>query len=67
MEGLKEDLKITMLQVEEKKTSTNALIEQVTVASAAAAEEKAVADVEAEKTYILARILFPVLVFVSQW
>merc|ERR1719316_2498522 len=55
VEGLKEDLKITMVQVEEKKVATNALIEQVTVASAAAAEEKAVVDEEATKTNAVAK------------
>merc|ERR1712217_157982 len=54
VEGLKEDLKITMVQVEEKKAATAVLIEQVTKASAIAADEKAKADVEAEKTNKLA-------------
>ena len=54
VEGLKEDLKITMVQVDEKKAATAVLIEQVTKASAIAAEEKAAADVEAEKTSKLA-------------
>ena len=54
VEGLKEDLKITMVQVEEKKAATAVLIEQVTKASATAAEEKAGADIEAEKTGKLA-------------
>eukprot|EP00930_Biecheleria_cincta_P046148 TRINITY_DN3182_c0_g1_i7.p1 TRINITY_DN3182_c0_g1~~TRINITY_DN3182_c0_g1_i7.p1 ORF type:complete len:1861 (-),score=425.96 TRINITY_DN3182_c0_g1_i7:240-5396(-) len=54
VEGLKEDLKITMVQVEEKKAATAVLIEQVTKASAVAAEEKAAADIEAEKTNKLA-------------
>eukprot|EP00931_Biecheleriopsis_adriatica_P107676 TRINITY_DN819_c0_g1_i4.p1 TRINITY_DN819_c0_g1~~TRINITY_DN819_c0_g1_i4.p1 ORF type:complete len:2563 (-),score=618.44 TRINITY_DN819_c0_g1_i4:48-7736(-) len=54
VEGLKEDLKITMVQVEEKKAATAILIEQVTKASAVAADEKAAADIEAEKTNKLA-------------
>ena len=54
VEGLKEDLKITMVQVDEKKAATAVLIEQVTKASAIAAEEKAAADVEAAKTSKLA-------------
>jgi len=54
VEGLKEDLKITMVQVEEKKQSTDVLIKQVTVASASAAEEEASANLEAEKTNGLA-------------
>merc|ERR1712066_376265 len=54
VEGLKEDLKITMVQVEEKKAATAILIDQVTKASAIAAEEKAKADVEEEKTTKLA-------------
>merc|ERR1712146_34118 len=52
--GLKEDLKITMVQVEEKKAATAVLIEEVTKASEAAAVEKAVADEEAVKTNALA-------------
>merc|ERR1712159_212867 len=52
--GLKEDLKITMVQVEEKKAATAILIENVTKASEAAAVEKAAADEEAEKTNALA-------------
>eukprot|EP00746_Dinoflagellata_sp_MGD_P094656 gnl/MRDRNA2_/MRDRNA2_37720_c0_seq1.p1 gnl/MRDRNA2_/MRDRNA2_37720_c0~~gnl/MRDRNA2_/MRDRNA2_37720_c0_seq1.p1 ORF type:complete len:2173 (+),score=502.56 gnl/MRDRNA2_/MRDRNA2_37720_c0_seq1:470-6520(+) len=52
--GLKEDLKITMVQVEEKKAATAVLIEEVTKASEAAAVEKAAADEEAEKTNALA-------------
>jgi dynein heavy chain len=54
VEGLKEDLKITMVQVEEKKAATAILIEQVTKASAHAAEEKAKANEEEEKTTVLA-------------
>merc|ERR1711972_974156 len=54
VEGLKEDLKITMVQVEEKKAATAVLIEQVTKASAIAADEKAIANVEEEKTTTLA-------------
>merc|ERR1712060_527456 len=54
VQGLKEDLKITMVQVEEKKAATAVLIEQVTKASAIAAEEKALANVEEEKTTTLA-------------
>ena len=54
VEGLKEDLKITMVQVDEKKAATAVLIEQVTKASAIAAEEKAGADIEAAKTSKLA-------------
>ena len=54
VEGLKEDLKVTMVQVEEKKAATAVLIDQVTKASATAAEEKAAADIEAEKTSKLA-------------
>eukprot|EP00928_Gymnodinium_smaydae_P023763 TRINITY_DN1947_c0_g1_i2.p1 TRINITY_DN1947_c0_g1~~TRINITY_DN1947_c0_g1_i2.p1 ORF type:complete len:4562 (+),score=1174.36 TRINITY_DN1947_c0_g1_i2:66-13751(+) len=52
--GLKEDLKITMVQVEEKKAATAVLIDQVTKASAIAAEEKEKAAVEEEKTNQLA-------------
>lgn len=54
VEGLKEDLKITMVQVEEKKAATAVLIDQVTKASAIAAEEKAAAQIEEEKTTALA-------------
>jgi len=54
VEGLKDDLKVTMVQVEEKKAATAILIDQVTKASAIAAEEKASANIEAEKTNELA-------------
>merc|ERR1719377_305022 len=50
VQGLKDDLAVKMVQVEEKKASTNVLIENVTVASEAAAVEAAAASVEAEKT-----------------
>jgi len=52
--GLKEDLKVTMVQVEEKKAATAILIDQVTKASAEAAEEKSLANEEEEKTTALA-------------
>jgi len=54
VEGLKEDLKITMVQVEEKKAATAVLIEQVTVASEHAATEKEKANAEEAKTTALA-------------
>ncbi|CAD7941439.1 unnamed protein product [Amoebophrya sp. A120] len=54
VEGLKEDLKVTMVQVEEKKTATDALIAQVTEATDKANIEKAAANEEAEKTNALA-------------
>ncbi|CAE8597984.1 unnamed protein product [Polarella glacialis] len=54
VEGLKDDLKITMIQVEEKKAATAILIEQVTKSSGIAADEKASASIEAEKTNKLA-------------
>ncbi|CAK0903564.1 unnamed protein product [Prorocentrum cordatum] len=54
VEGLKEDLNITMVQVEEKKAATAILIEQVTKAKDHAAVEKAKADEEEAKTTILA-------------
>jgi dynein heavy chain len=54
VQGLKDDLKITMVQVEEKKAATAILIDQVTKASAIAAEEKASANQEEEKTNALA-------------
>eukprot|EP00927_Polykrikos_kofoidii_P041032 TRINITY_DN34968_c0_g2_i1.p1 TRINITY_DN34968_c0_g2~~TRINITY_DN34968_c0_g2_i1.p1 ORF type:complete len:3218 (+),score=730.51 TRINITY_DN34968_c0_g2_i1:1253-9655(+) len=54
VEGLREDLKITMVQVEEKKAATAVLIEQVTEASAIALEEKEKANVEEAKTNTLA-------------
>jgi len=54
VEGLKEDLKITMIQVEEKKVATNILIDQVTVATEKAEAEKAIANEEATKTNALA-------------
>merc|ERR1719171_3006511 len=54
VQGLKDDLAIKMVQVEEKKTSTNILIENVTEAAEKAAIEKAAADIEAEKTNALA-------------
>merc|ERR1719247_3697354 len=43
-----------MIQVEEKKSSTDVLIAEVTVASEKAAEEEAAANIEAEKTNALA-------------
>merc|ERR1719482_2146366 len=54
VQGLKDDLAVKMVQVEEKKTSTNILIENVTEASEKAAVEEAAANVEAEKTNKLA-------------
>merc|ERR1719199_28662 len=42
--GLKEDLKIMMVQVEEKKSATAILIDQVSAAAGHAAEEKAKAN-----------------------
>ncbi|CAK0818712.1 unnamed protein product [Prorocentrum cordatum] len=54
VEGLKEDLNITMVQVEEKKAATAILIEQVTKAKDHAAVEKAKADEEEAKTTLLA-------------
>jgi dynein heavy chain len=54
VQGLKDDLAIKMVQVEEKNTSTNILIENVTEASEKAAVEEAAANVEAEKTNKLA-------------
>lgn len=54
VQGLQEDLSNKMVQVEEKKRATNALIDQVTAASEKAAQEKAVADEEAAKTNVLA-------------
>merc|ERR1711972_744008 len=52
--GLKEDLKVMMVEVEKQKANTNVLIEQVTKASAIAQQEKDVANVEEEKTNALA-------------
>merc|ERR1719191_1742687 len=54
VQGLKDDLAVKMVQVEEKKASTNVLIENVTEASEKAAIEEAAADIEAEKTNALA-------------
>jgi dynein heavy chain len=54
VQGLKDDLSVKMVQVEEKKSSTDVLIAEVTVASEKAAAEEAVANVEAEKTNALA-------------
>merc|ERR1719482_2636460 len=54
VQGLKDDLAVKMIQVEEKKASTNVLIENVTEASEKAAIEEAAANVEAEKTNKLA-------------
>merc|ERR1719482_444348 len=54
VQGLKDDLAVKMVQVEEKKASTNVLIENVTEASEKAAIEEAAAAVEAEKTNKLA-------------
>merc|ERR1719316_2609241 len=54
VQGLKDDLAVKMVQVEEKKASTNVLIENVTEASEKAAIEEAAANVEAEKTNKLA-------------
>lgn len=51
---LKEDLNITMKQVEEKKAATNVLIDQVTKASEVAAVEKEKANAEEAKTSVLA-------------
>jgi dynein heavy chain len=50
VEGLKQDLAETMVQVEEKKAATEILIEQVTKASAIAQEEKDKASIEEAKT-----------------
>merc|ERR1719487_2371507 len=54
VQGLKDDLAVKMVQVEEKKASTDVLIAEVTVASEKAAEEEAAANIEAEKTNALA-------------
>merc|ERR1719482_2362723 len=54
VQGLKDDLAVKMVQVEEKKSSTDVLIAEVTVASEKAAEEEAAANIEAEKTNALA-------------
>eukprot|EP00397_Hematodinium_sp_SG-2012_P000941 GEMP01000942.1.p1 GENE.GEMP01000942.1~~GEMP01000942.1.p1 ORF type:complete len:1804 (-),score=375.45 GEMP01000942.1:270-5681(-) len=54
VDGLKEDLQITVIQVEEKKTATSILIDQVTVAGEKAAVEKEAANEEATKTNALA-------------
>merc|ERR1719281_530835 len=54
VQGLKDDLAVKMVQVEEKKASTNVLIENVTEAAEKAAVEEAAANVEAEKTNKLA-------------
>merc|ERR1719191_1032583 len=54
VQGLKDDLAVKMVQVEEKKASTDVLIANVTEASEAAAVEEAAANVEAEKTNKLA-------------
>merc|ERR1719305_950236 len=54
VQGLKDDLAVKMVQVEEKKASTNILIENVTEASEKASVEEAAANVEAEKTNKLA-------------
>merc|ERR1719506_3110765 len=54
VQGLKDDLAVKMVQVEEKKASTNVLIENVTEASEKAAVEEAAANIEAEKTNKLA-------------
>ena len=45
VQGLKDDLAVKMIQVEEKKASTDVLIAEVTVASEKAAEEEAAANV----------------------
>ena len=45
VQGLKDDLAVKMVQVEEKKASTDVLIAEVTVASEKAAEEEAAANV----------------------
>eukprot|EP00930_Biecheleria_cincta_P085161 TRINITY_DN7456_c0_g2_i1.p1 TRINITY_DN7456_c0_g2~~TRINITY_DN7456_c0_g2_i1.p1 ORF type:complete len:2485 (-),score=519.86 TRINITY_DN7456_c0_g2_i1:101-6748(-) len=52
--GLKEDLEMTLVQVDEKKAATEVLIKQVTVASAAAREEQEAASVEQSKCEVLA-------------
>merc|ERR1719482_1232362 len=54
VQGLKDDLAVKMVQVEEKKASTDVLIANVTEAAEKAAVEKAAADIEAEKTNKLA-------------
>jgi len=54
VEGLKEDLKITMVQVEEKKAATAILIDKVSKAFAIASDEKEKANIEEEKTNALA-------------
>jgi dynein heavy chain len=54
VDGLKEDLKVKMVQVKEKKDSTDVLIAEVTVASEKAAIEENAANVEAEATNKLA-------------
>jgi len=53
--GLKEDLKIMMIQVEEKKAATGVLIEEVSKASAIAQEEKEKAAVTAAETTVVAQ------------
>jgi len=52
--GLKEDLKIMMIQVEEKKAATGVLINEVSKASAIANEQKASADKTAAETMVVA-------------
>jgi dynein heavy chain len=54
VQGLKDDLAVKMVQVEEKKASTDVLIAEVTVASEKAAGEEEAANIEAEKTNKLA-------------
>jgi dynein heavy chain len=54
VEGLKEDLKIKMVQVKEKKDATDILIDQVSKASTVANQAKEEAAEEEEKTTALA-------------
>jgi len=54
VEDLRLDLEHKMVRVEDRKKTTNALIEQMGVASAIAEEEQRVANIERDKTKILA-------------
>jgi len=50
VEGLQEDLKVMMVEVEKQKVETDLLIQKVGQESAVAEEEQALADIEQEKT-----------------
>lgn len=50
VEGLQEDLKIMMVEVEKQKVETDILIQKVGQESAVAEEEQALANIEEEKT-----------------